>query len=196
MSSRHLFPSDVVHLGKIAISYEILLAEGGSLLYNALRGVRTFEDCDMSWAGQFLDLAVGQTKSAEVETVFQNVTVIDFNYDRVLPEYLHSALQRRLDVPSDKAAKCVAGLRILRPYGSIGVLPWQPACGTAVEFGAFDYDLSAIATRIRTYTEESEGRRCSASFSLRRITGAPLIRAGITRIRAGPALKKLRPGAR
>jgi hypothetical protein len=124
------------------------------------QGVNTFEQCDSSWAGQFLELAIGQATLAQIENLFKNVTVIDFNYDRVLPEYLHSALQRRFDLPFDTATRCVAGLRILHPYGSIGALPWQDDSGT-IEFGASNCDLNEIAKRIRTYTEESEGSEIS-----------------------------------
>jgi hypothetical protein len=147
---------EIVYLGKIAIAHEILVAERRSHLFNAIHGLSTWEQCDISWAGRFFDLALSGTKLAEIEAVFRNVTVIDFNYDRVLPQYLHSTLVRSFALSPDWASKCLAELTILHPYGSVGPLDWEGVAKT-VEFGASDYNLSEIANRIKTYTEERDG---------------------------------------
>jgi hypothetical protein len=146
---------DIVYLGKLAISQEILIAERGSHLFSAMNGTSTYEQCDISWAGQFLDLAMSGRKLSDIDNLFKSVTVIDFNYDRVLPQYIHSALQRSFKLSSEEASKCVDGLTIYHPYGSIGPLDWEEA-DKGVEFGASTPDIGEIANRIRTYTEERD----------------------------------------
>jgi hypothetical protein len=82
------------------------------------------------------------------------VTVIDFNYDRVLAQYLYWALQHNLGIPNGLAAECVKSLKILHPYGSLGKLDWEEQNG--LPFGTRDGNLADIANRIRAYTEEGE----------------------------------------
>jgi hypothetical protein len=120
-------------------------AERNSTLYRAIEandpGVGGTNN---SWANYFLRLALSASRKHELATLFSNVTVIDFNYDRVLPQYLYWALQRNLEISQDQAAQCVNSLKILHPYyGSLGLLEWQS--GTDCQpFGAIKGDLAAL----------------------------------------------------
>ncbi len=98
---------------------------------------------------------MSESQEPNLSKLFANVTVIDFNYDRVLPQYLYWALQHNLDTPKDEAAECVKNLKILHPYGSLGKLEWE-AEKNALPFGSSEGNLVEIASRIRTYTEETE----------------------------------------
>jgi hypothetical protein len=146
---------EVVELGKIAISHEIMKAERSSHLYGAVDGNETAATAsDDSWVNPFLKMALSASRRQDITRLFENVTVIDFNYDRVLPQYLYWALQRNLEIGADKAGECVRNLKILHPYGSLGQLEWLSGTG-ALAFGAERGDLAQIASRIRTYTEET-----------------------------------------
>jgi hypothetical protein len=67
---------------------------------------------------------------------------------------LYWAVQQYGRVSAEVAANAVASLKQIRPYGSIGNLPWQenpgPPCGGSQ---AGDH-LFAISQSIRTYTEQ------------------------------------------
>jgi hypothetical protein len=151
-----LSDQDVVELGKLAISYEIMKAERESHLCLAMLRVPEFiKNINESWASEFLGLALSNSQQPNLPKLFANVTVIDFNYDRILPQYLYWALQHNLAIPKDAAAECVNNLRILHPYGSLGKLEWE-AYKDALPFGSLKGNLAEIASRIRTYTEETQ----------------------------------------
>jgi hypothetical protein len=153
--------ADIVELGKLAIAHEIMNAEHLSNLYKALQANDpSVGDTNNTWAYGFLRLALSASRRAELSELFANVTVIDFNYDRILPQYLYWALQRNLEIPKEMAAECVRKLKILHPYGSLGQLEWQSASGF-LSFGAIEGNLAEISKRIRTYTEEARGAEYS-----------------------------------
>jgi hypothetical protein len=145
----------IVELGKIAISHEIMKAERGSRLYGALHdnedNIAASKD---SWANSFLGMALSGSRRQEITQLFANVTIIDFNYDRVLPQFLHWVIQRDLAISPENAAECVKNLRIFHPYGSLGPVEWLTNTGS-VPFGAEQANLADISSRIRTYTEET-----------------------------------------
>ncbi len=144
---------DILELGKLAISYVIMDAERSSYLYKAINGDSSaIESCKSSWESRFLQIAVKESRRQDISKLFANVTIIDFNYDRVLPHYLYWALQRDLEIPKDLAAECVKTLTILHPYGCLGKLEWEEM-ERAVPFGANQGNLLPIASRIFTYTE-------------------------------------------
>lgn len=144
----------VVELGKLAIAHEILKAERASLLYAAMQGDReAIQACDNTWAERFLRMALSATRKKDISRLFENVIVIDFNYDRILPQHLFLSLQRSLSIPHEEAAECVKGLSIIHPYGMLGPLEWQ-AENNSVPFADENADLAALSTGIRTYTEE------------------------------------------
>ena len=146
--------ADAIELGKIAIAYQILKAERNSVIFGMLiNNVEAIKQCDSTWASRFLRIAMSASRRENFETVFQNVTVIDFNYDRIFPQYLHSALQRLYQFEEGEATAALAGLKILHPYGSLGPLDWQAGEGP-LSFADEEANLTATASRIRTFTEE------------------------------------------
>ena len=151
----HAGNKPIIRIGKLAIADEIIKAERSSQLYGAIIGnPGMINNCRETWASHFLGLALSATKLSDIKRLFANVTIVDFNYDRVLQQYLHWALRQDLRVPKEVVAECVSSLKVLRPYGSIGPLDWQEAGGTA--FGGEFGDLHSVADRIRTYTEEAQ----------------------------------------
>jgi hypothetical protein len=148
--------SDIVELGKLAISHEMMKAERNSHLYAAQHGSEPGTSrSNNSWAGTFLRIALAGSRRQDLPCIFENVTIIDFNYDRVLPQFLYWALKQNLHIAPTIAAQSVRNLKILHPYGSLGNLEWLDETGS-LPFGADHERLDEIAGRIRTYTEEVE----------------------------------------
>ena len=148
----------MVLLGKIAIVREILKAERASTIFSLVEANGTPKGYELAWVPPFLQLAVGSIKREDIGSAFRNVTVINFNYDRTIEHFLHSRLQSSFDIPADEAKAVVANLKMIRPYGSVGLLPWQDGSDT-VPFGAelsIDFDkLSALSKNVRTFTEQN-----------------------------------------
>ena len=151
LSSSH---PEAVALGKAAIVREILAAERTSLLFNK-------DDPDNalyveSWMSSFLQMAVAALKKEEIKSAFSKVTIINFNYDRLIEHFIYSALRTRLRVTEGEAIQAISSLRIIRPYGKVGGLTWQEE-PSAVSFGADlrnDHDkLFSLSENVLTYTE-------------------------------------------
>jgi hypothetical protein len=95
---------DIVELGKIAIAHEIMDAENRSHLYHAVHHDYgpSIQECDRSWVNKFLQMLLSGSTLAEITEPFANVKFIDFNYDRVLPQFFYWALRRNFQVPPNK----------------------------------------------------------------------------------------------
>jgi hypothetical protein len=78
-----------------------------------------------TWLLYFLAMALASQTKAQATKAFQNVTVINFNYDRTVEHFLFSRLQTNFGLTGDEARSAIANLNIIRPYGSVGPLPWQ-----------------------------------------------------------------------
>jgi hypothetical protein len=148
--------SNVVQLGKAAIANEIAKAERNSNLFGAMHGGTTGNAAKTAafatWANSFLEIAISGARQEDIPELFKNVSVIDFNYDRVFEQFLQFALCE-LGTSGEIATKSVEALRprIHRPYGLIGPLDWQHAQGLA--FGSNVEDLASVSNQIKTYTE-------------------------------------------
>jgi hypothetical protein len=108
-----------------------------------------------TWTAQFLSMAISNLTQGSVSSIFENVTIINFNYDRAFEHYIYWALQRDALVPRSEAGDIVKRMRVIRPYGRVGPLEWQEDGG--VVFGgpdSLDESLFQIADAIRTYTEQ------------------------------------------
>jgi hypothetical protein len=146
---------ELVELGKLAIAHEILQAERRSALRSVVDGeVTNLHVVEASWANIFLEMAVDGSQSSGIGDIFANVTIVDFNYDRVLPQYLRWALEKYFGLEYGFAASVVRHLRFLHPYGSLGPLV-DSVVREPVRFGNVDANLEQIANRIKTYTEEN-----------------------------------------
>jgi hypothetical protein len=87
-----------------------------------------------------------------IETLFDQVAFIDFNYDRCLEYFLVHAIRRAYGLYEDHAQKICGRLRVIHPYGSVGKLPTMSTNG--VPFGLASQNHLAPARGIKTYTEQ------------------------------------------
>jgi hypothetical protein len=109
---------EAVQLGKLAIANEILRAESNSSL-SENRETRRVDVPSGGWIWPFLSMTLGSDLTREqAEQAFANVTLINFNYDRTVEQYLYWALQQYGRVSAAVAANAVTSLKQIRPYAS------------------------------------------------------------------------------
>ncbi|MEX1059599.1 MAG: hypothetical protein WED13_01105 [Methyloceanibacter sp.] len=145
-------------LGKVANVQAILKAERNSSLKRVPElGGPDIARCE-AWAYQFLKMVLSSATFDEIKSLFKNLTVVNFNYDRCFEHYLYWALQSFASAPPEDAVEIVANLNVIRPYGDLGKLDWDQR-GKGTPFGGRDYHgvvLFEWAKGIRTYTEQDE----------------------------------------
>jgi len=155
---------EILSVGKAAIVRAILLAEKNSQLFNNVTpNMAPALDYSENWLVPFLLMSIRSlTREEAKEKLFENVTVINFNYDRTIEHFIFSELQRSYKFGTIEAQTMVSRLapRIIRPYGSVGPLPWfaQPK-KTGIQFGADlgrnHEELFRLSKNIATYTEKN-----------------------------------------
>jgi hypothetical protein len=153
---RHASKPHVVKYGKLAIVASILEAERDSKIFTSNlkpRNESFISDTADTWYPRLLKLLGAGVTAERLHHLFDNVSFIDFNYDRCLPHYLIEAIQPLYGVDDRRAREVVSAAKILHPYGSIGNLAMQGGGGN-VPFGEVRTDLFEVADRIRLYTEQ------------------------------------------
>jgi hypothetical protein len=123
-----------------------------------------------SWLNDFMFLLMsGITKSKNLDQFFDNLVIVNFNYDRCIEQFFWYALQELFQIsPSDAAALIKDKQVMLRPYGRVGELPM----GTAgVPFGGQPRgaQYEAIANGIRTFNEQIEDEERAGPGNLHRM---------------------------
>ena len=139
-----------VKLGKVGIVSEIMFAERESALCRAPDNPAEFANYDSTWLYQFFSMAKRDAKRESLDDIFRHVTIINFNYDRCVEQYLYEAFQQRAAIDAADAEKVVKSLKIIRPYGFLGGLWGEPG----LPYGADRFDPVAAAERILTLTEQ------------------------------------------
>jgi hypothetical protein len=153
-------------LAKIAIVQTILDAEKGSDI-SIERKVHppTFKNEPKaygSWLTElFTVLRDGVIEAKNLDKIFDNLTIINFNYDRCIEHYLFHLMQRLYPSKGEGYVTELinAKLKVVHPYGVVGKLPWQSKVD-AVRFGGEENgnDLGKLSEHIRTYNEEVDDK--------------------------------------
>ncbi|SRR5258708_2280683 len=138
--------------GKLAIASSILEKERQSKLYvdpsNIYNTINVGSIQD-TWYVAFLRLV--QVPKGDLARLFENVTIICFNYDRCIEQFLVHAITSQYGIKKEEAQTLVAKLRMFRPYGSVG-----DNFG-GVPFGSSSLpSLESVVSSLRTYTEQIE----------------------------------------
>ena len=110
-----------------------------------------------SWLPDFFYiLQDGIVASENIDSLFDNVSIINFNYDRCIEQFLFGAIRDLYQTDDQKTARLVSKLRMFHPYGRVGFLPWQEE-KRRVGFGVTDYgELVGLSSEIRTFNEQVE----------------------------------------
>ena len=151
---------EVELMGKLGILGAILGAERAS---DCFRGERADPDSiDISkfqntWYSSFTKLLTENVKRSQIDQLFNNVEIINFNYDRCVEQYLPHSLSEYYGVERAAVQQIVNSLRIHRPYGVAGRLPWMNGEAAAARFGQSSPNvLASTVQQIRTFTERIE----------------------------------------
>jgi hypothetical protein len=141
---------DIVEIGKLAIVMNIQSAEADSALkIDAQTGRLNIKQLEHTWYALLFSMAISGTKKKNVSEIFENVTFINFNYDRTLEAYLVSALAT-VGAVETEATDIVSQLDTIRPYGSLGKIDWHRPFASRASGPDHLWDL---AKQIRTFTE-------------------------------------------
>jgi hypothetical protein len=115
-----------------------------------------------SWLSDFFTvLQDGVVEAKNLQDIFNNLTIINFNYDRCIEHFLFHVMQRLYPSKGETYVTELinAKLKIMHPYGVVGGLPWQSR-PNAVYFGGASRgnDLASLSNQIRTYNEEVDDK--------------------------------------
>lgn len=164
----HLHRDDpaAVAIGKLAIAREIIRAEAYSLLdedgvdLSEIKAKLNHSNrSPYLWLEELVCHSMMDVPRHDMGQIFSNLTIITFNYDRVIEHYLFHALQSVARLTPEAAAEAMTKLTIIHPYGKIGSLPWQREGGNypEVPFGSNSHGVShhvlKAAQNLRTFTE-------------------------------------------
>lgn len=148
--------------GKLAIVKAILDAEHDSLFQKVeadedMQDLWEIDQFDLralagTWYLGFFQMLTENIARAEIESVFDNVSIITFNYDRCIERFLPQALSQYYELPYVEAVRIAKRLPIFHPYGTVGELPIHQQQGS-VPFGGYGRPLLPLAERIKTFTE-------------------------------------------
>ncbi|TAH37545.1 MAG: hypothetical protein EYC62_01280 [Alphaproteobacteria bacterium] len=103
--------------GKLGIVRSILESERKSKLYYAgnYEEKVNFPNIENTWFAIFYKLLSQGVSKSDIGSIFQNVSFINFNYDRCLEQYLQAALIESYALQPQTAYDLVNSLAILRP---------------------------------------------------------------------------------
>lgn len=145
---------ETIKLGKLAIAYTIMNYESGSKV--ATRGPDIdAEVLNNTWYMEFAKMLFRSTALQDLDKLFSNLSIIDFNYDRCLQKCLRHAIKDAYRVDFARADALIETMAYFRPYGSIGALT-TVANPNGLHFG--DHPISAstdqILKSLKTFTEQ------------------------------------------
>ncbi|WP_156360063.1 hypothetical protein [Sphingomonas sp. Leaf10] len=153
----------IVNLGKIGIASSILKAERQSIIGNPLRQAvrlqggesRLPAEVRQTWHLKLVQLLTAGKAKEDLDSLFNDVAFIVFNYDRCLEHYLTLALSRYYGTEANAMSQVLSRLEIVHPYGQVGNMPWQG--GTTVPFGGeAEGQLRNVARSLLTFTESAQ----------------------------------------
>lgn len=145
--------------GKIGIARRLLVAERQSILRSNPDDPSKIPLAEVrpTWLGRFAQLISQDLRTSELEEIFDNISIVSFNYDRSIRRFLPFALMSQFALSETAAQALTKKLKIYHPYGSLGALPWEAAYPNGVAYGEADgASLIKVASSLRTFTEQVE----------------------------------------
>ncbi|RJY08663.1 hypothetical protein [Aurantiacibacter aquimixticola] len=151
----------VLAVGKLAIAHFILRAEAESPM-----GAEPRDPGDLpvrgteNWLFQLARAVVNGVPRAKAESCFDNLSIVCFNYDRSVENYMPWALHMAFGMSVTDAQALVAEkLRIVHPYGTPGRLEWQAGDAPVAEWGESDPDdFAGVVEQLHTASERADQR--------------------------------------
>lgn len=156
----HKGNKDITFISKLGIIRTILDAERSSELYfepHNKKGasLRSFSN---TWLAKFVQLLTNRVEKSGIESIFENISIICFNYDRCIEQYLALALEHIYLIKEQEAQDLVKKLKIYHPYGTVGGLPWSKGNQFDITFGKEinAHQLLKLTAEIKTYSEQTD----------------------------------------
>jgi hypothetical protein len=146
-------------IGKMGIAKAILDAEKNSLLkLNKETGEINLNGVSNTWYASFLKKLTEGVHRKDIDQIFENVSIITFNYDRCIEHYLLYGLKSYYSLTLDEAQAAVRKLKIYHPYGKVGDLPWIVNNTNSLDFAELQATNQLIYAfkGIKTFTEQIE----------------------------------------
>lgn len=156
---RHRDNEKYAECAKIAIAKSILHGERNSTLYveDRVDSGDIVEQNSGTWMSMFLRDLTRRLSRSEIQSAFDNLFVINFNYDRCFIYFTYHWLKRMYGLSDSDSALICRSIKTFHPYGKIGELPFEnPAQNVSFGAKALGDRLLAISNCIRTYSEASE----------------------------------------
>jgi hypothetical protein len=121
-----------------------------------------------SWYPKFFFELSSNIDQANYKRIFDYITIVNFNYDRSLEQYLYLAMIKRFGISADQSSEVLKSLNIIHPYGNIGRLPWQNYKeGEIVKYGDINYNqYNKLFQNIKTF-HESQSYNSNLKNSIR-----------------------------
>lgn len=154
--NKHYDDPHIAKIGKLQIAYAIAKAEEDARwIMPRFEGIRKKDqDPTTLWIRNFTRLLFEGVRNDQVNEVGHNITIICFNYDRCIEQYLQEAIVEAFrGVSLEQAQDIVTRMNIIHPYGTLGRLKDFP-------FGTkFDTEkLWRMSDNIVTWSEFGESR--------------------------------------
>lgn len=141
---------------KIAICLKLFKSEHNC--YSDDRGLLKDEfwvsESSRGWLFKFFKYLTRRISTSDLDSVFENISIICFNYDRCIEFFLWNMLQRAYGITAERASELILKLNIVHPYGSLGTLPFQ--AGRRIAFGIEYPNLNNVYKEIKTFSEAVE----------------------------------------
>ncbi len=146
-------------VAKLGIVQAIHLAENGSPFFKQLKEPPFGLDLTRfngTWYSHLTKLLQESRRKSEIDSVFENLSFISFNYDRCIEKYLPYSIANYFGLELKAVVEPFSAVRIHRPYGIAGEIT-RDHVGEAVGFGGGNAQYLANAAKmIRTFTEGVE----------------------------------------
>ncbi len=147
-------------VGKLGIVRAILKAEAASPAFKRIKNMPNTLDLSKfneAWYSSLTKLLTENVRKSQIGSIFDNLEIINFNYDTCLEHYLPFSIASYYGLKPDDIREIMQGLTIHRPYGVAGRLPWQKGEAPSVGFGeGSPQQLADVAQQVRTFTERVE----------------------------------------
>lgn len=161
----------VVACGKLAITFFMGQAESRSNLKDIPRveGELPLQGKIAEyWIYQLGQLITSGVPRSKIGQTLEQLTIINFNYDRSVEHFLPYALVMAYGIELKEAQQVIAEkLDIVHPHGSVGRLPWQKGEAPQAEWGVEQpWNIHAIAAQLKSLNERSADRNALRDIRL------------------------------
>lgn len=155
---QHKFDEDFVSIVKLAIAYEIALAEQRSKIGGNLSPLEIVNKSDGYFMNNLFNLIVRGHQERNLEVSLENLKFVIFNYDRCVERVFSAWLEMRF---GNNAHHMLIQEHFIHVYGSLGNYFSPGGSDTFLHEGNFAFlnpglELPQFADKIKVFTEQED----------------------------------------